>query len=458
MSYAIFGAGRSGQIARSFLGQWRLICYVDNNKAGEEKDEVPVLSLEEFRQKHGDLPLVIASENFWPELEQDVLRAGIRNYFVFRERDMRDIVKFQPWYALFGKKIYMDYNEILSHYRLEQYKKIAIIGTNEMLPYLLLNIMEQAPESEILGVVDLYHHHADVLGCSVIRWEEAEQQADIFIMNVRPPYDKGLRERLWDEERTYIDLYDIDPLVSAFHHPELVQFKDSHKGKRCFLIGNGPSLRMEDLDMLAEHHEICFGVNRIYKAFPHTKWRPTYYCSIDLSENPEDRAFLQTHEMSAFLADWATSKPWGSAKVARRFPRTHIMHLNSLAWDDSIPMMPKFSFDIAQGVYFGYTVMYNCFALAFYMGFQEIYLLGVDHSIVGQYNDPRNHFAADYISEEEREREADKGGGCYMLDRVDLAFRKAHKAADRAGVRIYNATRGGKLEEFERVDFDALFS
>ena len=33
----------------------------------------------------------------------------------------------------------------------------------------------------------------------------------------------------------------------------------------------------------------------------------------------------------------------------------------------------------------------------------------------------------------------------------------AKEYAERHEIKIYNATRGGKLEVFERVDFDSLF-
>ena len=37
------------------------------------------------------------------------------------------------------------------------------------------------------------------------------------------------------------------------------------------------------------------------------------------------------------------------------------------------------------------------------------------------------------------------------------AYQKAKQYAETHGIKIYNATRGGKLEVFERVDFDSLF-
>ena len=45
---------------------------------------------------------------------------------------------------------------------------------------------------------------------------------------------------------------------------KLARLKNIHTGKRCFIIGNGPSLTSSDLDKLRDNNEICFGFNRIF--------------------------------------------------------------------------------------------------------------------------------------------------------------------------------------------------
>ena len=40
---------------------------------------------------------------------------------------------------------------------------------------------------------------------------------------------------------------------------------------------------------------------------------------------------------------------------------------------------------------------------------------------------------------------------------MKVAFEFAEEYSKEHGFRIYNATRGGALEAFERVDFDSLF-
>ena len=44
----------------------------------------------------------------------------------------------------------------------------------------------------------------------------------------------------------------------------------------------------------------------------------------------------------------------------------------------------------------------------------------------------------------------------FDYDSVKKSYEKAKEFTEAHGIKIYNATRGGKLEVFERVDFDTL--
>src|SRR5512136_2754506 len=59
----------------------------------------------------------------------------------------------------------------------------------------------------------------------------------------------------------------------------LAEFKDRHRGQRCFVIGNGPSLKQTDLTKL--RNEVTYGMNRIYLAFPELGFGTTYYVCIN---------------------------------------------------------------------------------------------------------------------------------------------------------------------------------
>ena len=112
----------------------------------------------------------------------------------------------------------------------------------------------------------------------------------------------------------------------------------------------------------------------------------------------------------------------------------------------------------------GGTVTYLCMQLAYYMGFSEVYLIGLDHSyvipkdaILSNNNteilftsDDPNHFNKDYFGEGKRWKDP-------QVDRMERAYRKAKVYFKRDFRKIYNATPGGKLEVFERVDYNSLF-
>lgn len=149
-------------------------------------------------------------------------------------------------------------------------------------------------------------------------------------------------------------------------HKELECFKGIHKGKRCFLIGNGPSLTYEDLEQLRKKGEIAFGANRIYRSFDKTLWRPNYYLMVDSSMIQQDIEIIQNYQLpSVFIGD--------------NYSENKLTGLNNCFYFSRMPndyQTDCFSTDITQYVYGGSTVIYDAMQIAIYMGFMEIILLG----------------------------------------------------------------------------------
>lgn len=110
-----------------------------------------------------------------------------------------------------------------------------------------------------------------------------------------------------------------------------------------------------------------------------------------------------------------------------------------------------FSDDIVRGVYSGYTVAYDMIQIAVYMGFSEIYLIGADFNYNGDAAQKGNHV---YDSKFQDKR---KMAGRSYIDCSINAMEVSRKYAEAHGIKIYNATRGGKLEVFERKELDELF-
>ena len=233
---------------------------------------------------------------------------------------------------------------------------------------------------------------------------------------------------------------------------QLALYKGKFTGKRCFLIGNGPSLRAEDLTRLREAGEITFAFNRIYSIFDQTPWRPNFYISQD-------------ELMLAGCVDTVCG-----LKADAKFIPIQLKWWNDIAIDDAKyfnivsqqvddPQQFLFSDDIPHCVYNSMTGMYTAAQIAAYMGFTEIYMIGVDHHFrVSQNNqgeivvDPS---VKDYFTDKYNE-DKDK---LYIpnTERSTLTYVAMKRHCDSRGFQVYNATRGGKLEVFPRVDFDTLF-
>jgi hypothetical protein len=220
----------------------------------------------------------------------------------------------------------------------------------------------------------------------------------------------------------------------------LSSFRDIHKGERCFIIGTGPSLRLADLETLHAHHELCIGTNKVFLAFDQISWRPDYYLIIDsrqIDQYGNDLAALPLpHKFVAIrnIPFWASHLCEGCIGV----------RINDELYTAS---MPSFSNDLSSGLFEGCTVTYAAMQLAAHMGFSEIYLLGVDFDYSGNTTKGENHFIKNYMRKGEVFLQTDES-------RALLAYQKAELFSREHGFRIYNATRGGKLEVFERVNFD----
>lgn len=230
------------------------------------------------------------------------------------------------------------------------------------------------------------------------------------------------------------------------------KLKDRHRGARCFIIGNGPSLTARDLSKLSESGEVSFAFNRIFHMFTQTDWRPTYFMS-------EDEKMLEGSVDKINGIDLNCKFVPAQAKYYHDIHVDRAIHYKMI-YQKSDVFRRLFSSNCAAGIHAGSTVVYSAMQMAAYMGVSEIYLLGVDHNFNKSVNnkgeiiiDPsvKDYFCKDYNADKE---------DLYIpnTENSTQTYLDAKYHLDQMGVKVFNATRGGKLEVFERVDFDRLMN
>jgi len=216
---------------------------------------------------------------------------------------------------------------------------------------------------------------------------------------------------------------------------KLRYLKNKHLGERCFIIATGPSLKIEDLEKLS--NEVTFSMNSICLAFEETSWRPTYYGIQDIGNfNVFEEDINNLNAECKFIGEPILKYK----NISNSYYVYPMNMLNHYWWHKKYNT--KFSNNAFAVIYDGYTITYSLIQIAVYMGFKEIYLLGADCN----YSTDMNHHFKNYNYFDPSFSVAG--------DKMIQAFKVAKSYADLNDIKIFNATRGGKLEVFERVNLD----
>ena len=234
--------------------------------------------------------------------------------------------------------------------------------------------------------------------------------------------------------------------LSSFNREmkDLRQFKDIHKGERCFITCTGPSLSIDDLEALKD--EYTFGVNSITKAYPYTNWRPTYYVLIDAYAYGES---LKKDDV--FGGKFCEKESFMHYRVTPKYlhGNEHFIPISySNHWKYRMDKgIIKICDDPSVGLYDCFTVTNMAIQIAAYMGFKDIYILGADAT----YKLEKTHFIE---GEWEKIHKKAQKSLALAVQRSMIGYIRTRDYYNKRGVNIYNATRGGMLEVFPRKNLD----
>jgi hypothetical protein len=231
------------------------------------------------------------------------------------------------------------------------------------------------------------------------------------------------------------------------------RLKGRHKGRRAFIIGNGPSMREEYFDLLKG--EVCFGFNSIYRVFENTTWRPDYLLVHDpvLAQNLKNDFVFDPR--TTVLAGENIRGVLGDDRSITYYAMPFRIDANE---------KPTFRTRLTKGVQPGSTIVYIGLQFAWYMGIREFYMLGIDleYSLkdletLGQYDRHKvvkGDFSGSYFH-----KSMEPGEHPSMLPDVDgmkLAMLAARDFIGSKGGRIYNAAPASPMNIFPRASINEV--
>jgi len=231
-------------------------------------------------------------------------------------------------------------------------------------------------------------------------------------------------------------------------------------GQKAVVIGMGPSLLRSDLDLLDGF--ASFACNKIYLAFDETRWRPDFYSINDV-------LVARNNKGAILSADFSKTKVLHSVIVKEELKAQkdtliydYCGGLRGITEFGEKSFSPDLSVGIRSG---GASICVDQLQLAFMMGFQEVYLIGIDFSFdtassatagksasgeVLKSSGEVNHFHKDY-------RKPGETWTVPLLDEQREAFDICRRVFEASGRKLYNASRETKLDVIERVHFEDIF-
>lgn len=425
----LFGAGVNCYGVIKFIGKQNIVAVIDNSesKKGFEIEGIKIIHFSDFLIQYCNETIIISAYYAKDEIRQQLQEHGINNFVV----------------APYMQKGYYDsYEDFIYSYKINEMKELYIYGENYFSTKMMETIKRNTDFDGIIKFVrDSEYPAREFESIEVVDLDSIPYGTNLLLTTERYSYKDKDTIQSNQKKLNIISIYE----PKKKKHYELQKFKNLYTNKRCFIIGNGPSLNVDDLDVLKVNNEICFGSNWIIKIFEKTGWRPNYYVIVNynfMRQMPQNMIASNGEKIITFHADFFSEK---------------ITEKNNMYAYQAIPYEENklsFSDDIIEGVYSSHTVTYDMIQIAAYMGFNEIYLLGVDC------NDGSNHFyKADDLDKSKLENRTtfDDSGWNELYDVWIKGYKEAEVFSRQNNFRIFNATRGGALEVFERVNFDNLF-
>ncbi len=225
------------------------------------------------------------------------------------------------------------------------------------------------------------------------------------------------------------------------------KWKNKYQGKRCFVVLNGPSLQNYDLSKVRD--EFVFAVNTMYLSDVVDIIQPNFYCWSDGGIfNDGDHTTIDELLEKCTYAQFFFNKKY--LNLSKTLPEN--VHIT---YSTHMPHSGKVRTNISRYSSNFMTVAFFAINIAIYMGFDEIYLLGLDFAPGGF-----KHFSDDLGEAENPDTYNIKAKVCGLHWGYSVAQYQSYyvgKEANRIGARIFNLNRSSSIRAFSFAEYEHLF-
>lgn len=240
------------------------------------------------------------------------------------------------------------------------------------------------------------------------------------------------------------------------------KYKNIHADERVFIICTGPSINKMDLTRLKNEKTIA--VNSFYLHKDCRLISPDYYCVPAIKgyfTSDVGMEFLREIQRNTLETDYFFSiRDKQMIESVKEYEGVSVNYMSF----SSIPNYENADIDLTGLVMGAQSASIMALEMALYMGFREIYLLGTEHDVLTTRRYTHFYSYHESIASKAAEYENAQGDDATPFN-IELEcvynlwnqYKIIKKIAERRGVSIYNATRGGILDVFERVDYNNLF-
>lgn len=241
------------------------------------------------------------------------------------------------------------------------------------------------------------------------------------------------------------------------------RFQNLHKGERGFILGSGHSIKEQDLTRLKG--EIVITQNHFHAHEQIRTINPTYHVNVPKYQPKE------------FDNDWIT---WLQS-MDERLPKETVIFFGKntkylvdqsnlfagrayyIQTGYTAALINRAAVDITRRIMVVPTVLTECLAIALYMGFKEIYLVGFDLDQICRLQNRENirFYGMSPITTNRADITGEQAlwiSGEEWLN-YWVIWKQCHllkEAAKKQESTIINATRGGLLAMFERRVFEEI--